>query len=856
MKKLFTSLLLLVAIFAGAQNREHRSIWMSAYLGEWPGQAITASSYKNVKARLDQYLDNAKAGNINAIYYHARGFCDAYYESAYEPWATQLIGSGETKPYADPMQMIIDGCHERGIELYAWLNPYRYCNTFVPNKGSDPLYYENCHPDWLLSAKTNSQSQTILNPALPEVKQRIADICVDILNKYDVDGIVFDDYFYTNGTAMDVDAEYFAKYGAGFKSQADWRRENVNDMVRKVNKAIKDVKPYVSFGIGPAGVANHKAPAHPEIPLSPGSGFQYDGIYSDPVQWLKEQTIDFISPQIYWPTTANFMPLTDWWNMASNYFGRHCYTSVYLSDLPTLKTQEFINQIEYTRKVMPENQSGIVYFSLEPFIGVREKYNGDAIDNFYNIIRKYANPTIALNPLQHWKGERNPVYVKNLVKNGSELAWTKDDNMRYVVYSVPATVAEPEKVITNPEYIAAVRYTNSYSIPAGSEGNTFAVAAYDRYGYLYSPFILGKPEVTAAAPKLVSPADKSDQTLFVELNWEPYDYEINLQLSYDPEMKGEFFSKTGRFSSFRLTDLPNIDQSKTIYWRVSSLAPNSKEVSSEIRSFNISALAVDMPAEDVSLTPAIEWTVLGPGVSYKLELSKASNFNPVLYSVEQTETKVVVPENILSAYSEYYVRVIASRDGITINSPAAKFRTLEMAFSSAPEIITPSADGETVYSDSKFEISRLTGAHTHIMEISASASMPSRSTTRITGNVSDLASSVKVSSKYLEDGKTYYIRCYANYSSPTSQSVKTPNSAVRSFVYSSQNSGVEEIVGDSSNAITIEGNVVTLAEKMLLNVYDASGKLVLSEETEQTALNLAPGIYILKAGNESLKVTL
>lgn len=153
----------------------------------------------------------------------------------------------------------------------------------------------------MIKWENNGRTWTILNPALPEVKQRIIDVTIDLISKYDVDGVVFDDYFYQNGLPASYDAADYAKYTAagGTMSQLDWRRENVNDMVRQLYAAIKAAKPWVRFGIGPAGVAGKHADDYGLEPC-PGNDWQYDGICSDPLAWLSEGTIDFISPQVYW----------------------------------------------------------------------------------------------------------------------------------------------------------------------------------------------------------------------------------------------------------------------------------------------------------------------------------------------------------------------------------------------------------------------------------------------------------------------------------------------------------------------------------------------------------------------------
>ncbi|MBR5101556.1 MAG: family 10 glycosylhydrolase, partial [Muribaculaceae bacterium] len=260
MKKLLFLLLFAAAMtVATAQNgeepikREHRSVWMSAYVSDWPAGKITTTNMKTMKAACQKMLDTLKVNNMNAVYYHVRAMCDAMYESAYEPWSSYVSGQRGVAPPFDPFAWLLQEAHARGIEVYAWVNPYRYARS--PSMwGQSELDYVYTHPEWLMT----TDYETVLNPGLPEVRQRVVDVCRDIITKYDVDGLVFDDYFYNQGgSSFDLDSALYNAYrrGGGTMSQGDWRRENVNMMVHDVNEMVKTTKPWVRFGIGPAGVA-------------------------------------------------------------------------------------------------------------------------------------------------------------------------------------------------------------------------------------------------------------------------------------------------------------------------------------------------------------------------------------------------------------------------------------------------------------------------------------------------------------------------------------------------------------------------------------------------------------------------
>ena len=195
MKRRFILIALLAAFAASfviaadvVPKREQRGMWMTAYLGDWPSGKITESNAPIMQNACRKMLDTMRVNHINVIYYHARAMCDAMYNSAYEPWSSYVSGTRGVAPAFDPLGFLVEEAHKRGIEVYAWVNPYRYAHG--TNKwGQSELDYVYTHPEWLLT----TDYETVLNPGIPEVRQRVVDVCKDILVKYDVDGLVFDD---------------------------------------------------------------------------------------------------------------------------------------------------------------------------------------------------------------------------------------------------------------------------------------------------------------------------------------------------------------------------------------------------------------------------------------------------------------------------------------------------------------------------------------------------------------------------------------------------------------------------------------------------------------------------------------
>ena len=347
MKKLLFNILagLLLFQLAYAQNppkREMRANWLATvWRLDWPSVTVPADGTESQrlvavnqqKADLIKILDRMKTANMNTVFFQIRSMSDAMYPSSFENWSSFISSERGADPGWDPLEYAVQETHKRGMELHAWINPYRYSSSSATH-GNLPTDYPNTKPEWLIAYDSYTK---ILNPGVPEVTQRIADIVAEVVTNYDVDGIVFDDYFYGNGITKDEhDQAQYNLYNPDGLSRGDWRRENCNKMIKAVYDRIQEIKPYVTFGVSPAGVAA-SSPAVAEkygVPPAPvGSDWQYNGIYSDPLAWLSQGSVDYISPQLYW-TTSSSLPydkLAVWWSMVANKFSKHFYSSHSLS---------------------------------------------------------------------------------------------------------------------------------------------------------------------------------------------------------------------------------------------------------------------------------------------------------------------------------------------------------------------------------------------------------------------------------------------------------------------------------------------------------------------------------------------
>lgn len=806
MKKTFKNVLavafLAVSLTANATiERDHRAIWMSPFLASnWPSGAITTGNAATQKKILDNRLDIFKSQNVNVLYYHARAMCDATYNSAYEPWSSNVSGKRGQAPGFDPFGYLVEAAHLRGIEVYAWLNPYRYASNgtgYGSNAASND--YEVLHPDWLM----HKSDQTYLNPGIEEVKQRVVDVCADIMSKYDIDGIVFDDYFYPQGgTDSSLDATQYNAYksGGGSLSLADWRRANINEMVRRVAQMINSSsKPYVRFGIGPAGVA-----CPPNVTTEYGlpsvtGDWQYNTIYSDPLNWYKNGYVDFMSPQIYWP--SRWTELVNWWNNAALKFNRHFYpstslTGINVNDLPA---QTFVDEIQTVYDIVPKDKGGIVFFDYSDFVNYAEKYQGGSQMKFGEIIKSTKWTTKALQPIMPWKNVQNPQMVSNVALNGTNLTWTGTSAGRYTVYAVPNSVTDAQ-FYGQKEYLDGISYTNSYTIPVEkASGYRFAVAVYDRYGNEYAPLFVGATPTTINPAQLTYPTNGVKPNDLFSFRWSGNASRYLVEISDDSSFSNVIGSSEVYEPKCSISKFPTLVTGKTYYWRVTSTTPNAYPRVSSTASFVASHIAISSPGEGatgVSLSPTITWTPAETGASYLIEVSSRNDFVTINYSTTVSGTSYTVPA--LGTNATYYARVTASLDGASSQSEPVAFTTLVMTPAN-PSLKTPASDGVTLHANEAIEVNPFIGCASVAVQISASSTFPTRTSfsqtlqqgTTCTNNLE----TVKVSSKNLVNGTTYYVRAQGTYTDSAGKSAKTGYSEVRTFVYSSE-AGVEGVTAD------------------------------------------------------------
>lgn len=498
-------------------KREVRSVWMATVWAlDWPSSTSSTTAQKN---EMVKYLDVLQKNNFNAVYFQVRTMSDAFYKSSYEPWSSYLTGTRGKDPGWDPLAFVVEECHKRGMECHAWVNPYRFSTGSNWSTAQDQALKS---AGMLLAyTKSDGKTTTILNPGLESVRKRIVDVCKEIISNYDVDGLVFDDYFYPEGipvTSSAGDYDLWQESGASM-TFGDWRRNNVNQMVADVYNMVQQQKPYVRFGISPAGAACTSAAvaAKHGIDRCPvASDWQYDGIFSDPVAWLEDGTIDYISPQLYWKTnhkTNPFGPMTKWWSYVAKHFGRHHYASHSISFLNSSNTtsdwEEIGKQVQFSRDYTENEAPGAVFYSAAYVTGKKQSGFGEWLQ-----VNKFQNK--ALTPAIDWKkSDLEKVQVSALSKRATVLSWAGVDNVRYSVYAVPESV-NVETLDSNipAEYLLGVSYKTTYTMPDDKKsGYNYAVCVLDRYGNEYEPVYYGQSGVECIGGNSGLTADYADGEL-------------------------------------------------------------------------------------------------------------------------------------------------------------------------------------------------------------------------------------------------------------------------------------------------------------------------------------------------------
>ncbi|WP_016698850.1 glycoside hydrolase family 10 protein [Actinoalloteichus spitiensis] len=354
---------------AATANEEEqlRGVWISSVSNiDWPSR--TGLTPEAQRAEYDALLDRAVELRLNAVFVQVRPTADAFWPSEYEPWSQWLTGTQGGDPGYDPMAYLVEQAHRRGLEFHAWFNPYRVSTQADPNRLS-PDHPARRNPDWVFSYG----GQLYYDPGVPAVREFVQDAMMDAVERYDVDGVHFDDYFYPYPVAGQQipDGDTFAEHGGDFSSVADWRRDNVNRLVREMGERVRAAKPEVDFGVSPFGIWRNAAT---DDRGSRTSGLEsYDAVYADSRRWVTEGWIDYVAPQVYWEighAAADYGVLVPWWSevVAGTGVGLYTGQAAYkVGSSPAWDDAELSEHLTLNRR-HPE-VGGDIYFSMSSLRG-------------------------------------------------------------------------------------------------------------------------------------------------------------------------------------------------------------------------------------------------------------------------------------------------------------------------------------------------------------------------------------------------------------------------------------------------------------------------------------------------------
>ena len=505
MKKTFLLLSLLMSmavssLYAASPKEEFRATWLATVWSiDWPKtSATTAANRAAQQKELTDILDKMKAGNMNAVCFQVRGRSDAFYKSSYEPWAAELAGSRGKDPGYDPLAFAIEEAHKRGMELHVWVNPFRVTSTGTIST-SDKVW-QNAG-QWIIKYDNGSFSGQIIDPGYPEAREYVLDVLMEIVENYDVDGILMDDYFYPYGgtTTEDSKSKSLHKPSSGLVDQDkdgstddDWRRSNVDDMMKKLYDRIQATKPWVRFGMGTFGIWTLKSTVASAYGISLPSGItgldDYEEQACNPVEWVKGGYVDYINPQLYWPTTStgqSYEKLVKWWgqNVCEHFSNLlpgkqkvHFFSSQSCSS--NTASSEIIKQIDLNRKYLSSGYTGSVFYNTTAYLKM-----------YSALTSRFDYP--ALPPAMDWKSTTTLGAPENLTLSGTTLMWSHPSATRFTVYVYPKSTSL-ETAKTNPAYLKGIVYGNSYSV-SGINLNSYNVAvfSYDRFGVEHTAAVYG-----------------------------------------------------------------------------------------------------------------------------------------------------------------------------------------------------------------------------------------------------------------------------------------------------------------------------------------------------------------------------
>jgi uncharacterized lipoprotein YddW (UPF0748 family) len=641
--RLFALSILLGALLASQSwsqeaypKREFRGAWVAVVTNlDWPSSPHLTTAQQ--KAELEELFDDLKDAGVNAVYFHIRTECDAVYASSIEPWSYWLTGQqgSAPSPLYDPLEFAIDEARKRGMELHAWFNPYRAVKSvgYYTNSAS---HVSNAHTDWVLER----DNYKFLDPGLPAVEDYIVSVFMDVVERYDVDGVHMDDYFYPYGGMGDEDAATFAAYPRGFTDVGDWRRDNVNRLIARLQDTIAQTKPHIKFGVSPFGIWK------PGTPSGISGMDAYNTIYCDPMAWLEDRSVDYLTPQLYWGFGGgqDYGTLMPWWADQCAAHNRHLYPGMaaYKLVAPNVYSGgELPSQVRANRRE-PDCQGG-VFFEAANF---QQNPKG-----FTDSLRYRVYSVPAIPPEMDWKTGTTPNAPSNLrFETGTEgeyLTWDPpapsgdgDTTLMFAVYRFDHAPTEAE--LDEGNNLFGVGGWDMKLLPARSSfannptGDYYVVTSVGRYSAESAPSAAVQYDgLAATTPSLSSPAtDHATGDATVTLAWvdqsdaQAYSIEIAEDAGFTT-MTQSLYGYDGATVEFGPLEI-----GVTYHWRVKAHNYEGESGWSEVRTFRnglpvAPTLASPAHASTVgSMEPTLTWNADATKIEYGVEIGTNISMGP------------------------------------------------------------------------------------------------------------------------------------------------------------------------------------------------------------------------------------
>lgn len=429
---------LLIPLFSFGQappKREFRAAWVATVSNiDWPSRAGLPTAAQ--QREIDKLLDYHKQLGMNALILQVRPAGDAFYDSPLEPWSEWLTGlqGNEPQPHYDPLDYFVEGCHQRGMELHAWFNPYRAAVKYDSTKYLAAEHVVHQHPDWFVQYGPH----LYFDPGVPDARDYVIDVIADVVKRYDIDGVHFDDYFYPYKIPEQAfpDSASYRTYGGFFNDIEDWRRDNVDELIRLLSRRIKLEKPWVKFGISPFSVWRNKSD-DPRGSATRAGTTCYDGLYADVKKWLDRRWIDYVAPQLYFSIGYELVPYEvalAWWRDNAN--GRHVYAGHGLYKINNNADKRWEDPTQVPRQIRLNREydgvQGSIFFSARSF-------NANALGVTDSIQQRlFAHP--ALLPQMNWLGGRAPespsLLEASAQRKGVVLTWEVPNEETPAYYAI------------------------------------------------------------------------------------------------------------------------------------------------------------------------------------------------------------------------------------------------------------------------------------------------------------------------------------------------------------------------------------------------------------------------------------